>query len=303
MNQSIGTLFCIAIFCCSQLSFAQDIAEHVPNNNFSYPGGVALLKLPKTSNSLPSVRYGLKEPAILDQGSHWLVLLGIGLDQLPGEYVVYTRQTGESESAQFKKFEVIHKNYPLESSESAQRKDIAKIDALSELDFSNTQPPKLPMQLPFEAQWDEQFGKLTVSNKDADSLVQNHSSARAATNTLVKAPQQGIISNIIDAPKGAIGNTKVLVIDHGRGIYSLLHGVTDLAVEIGNHVVTGAVVAKVPAPGGTRSGAGRASVTGISPKQRLNRDNRNANTDMARVFWQVQLNDVLVNPLILTKLQ
>ena len=67
-----------------------------------------------------------------------------------------------------------------------------------------------------------------------------------------------------------------VVLDHGRGLYSVLRGLTDLTVDIGNGVVSGAVLGRLPAP-----------------------------TDVAqsKLVWQTQLNGVFVDPSLLSEMQ
>jgi len=251
---------------------------------FNHPGGVAEVLVPKISSKLPVVRYGLKEPTILDQETHWRILLGLDLQQLPGDYVVYTRQDGEDQAAEFVKFQVRHKTYPLTTQDQSTFIELPSYEALSELDFTNSQPPSLPMQLPIKGDWNQQFGQRLISPNNDDTKLQNYTTISASSHSLVKAPQAGIISSIIELNSG----TATVIIDHGRGLFSLIHNISELAIEIGNGVVSGAVIGKVPEP--TRS-------------QRVNRHtNTNKPEVINQIYWQVQLNDVFINPLIMTQL-
>ena len=263
----------------------------------SHPGGVAQLTIAKKSESLPIVRYGLLEPAILDNGDKWLILIGVGLNQLPGEYLLYTRQAGEDEPAEFLKFSVDHKDYPIINIASDELVELEEFDSISELDFNNSQPPVLPMKPPFAGQWNKDFGQLFLladnDNPDDSKMVaQNYTWSTAPQLSLVRAPQSGIVTKITSNEK----DVSNVIIDHGRGVYSLLHGLTDLTIKVGNGVVAGAVLGKVPALGSrnSRSPGARSPVV-ASP-------DRSSDVANARVYWQVQLNDVFVNPLLLTQL-
>lgn len=253
-------------------------------NEFSHPGGIAEISIKKESVKLPTARYGLIEPVILDQNTHWRILVGLDLNRLPGDYLIYFRPSGEDTTARFEKFQVTHKSYPLKNSSTKEPERLTEYEEVSELGFSNSQPPSLPLNLPFPGDWNNEFGSLHISSSDT-TFAQNYTYFDSDPRTLVKTPQSGIISKI-DTRKGLIST---VIIDHGRGIFSLLHGLTDLTVELGNGVTVGAVIGKVPDKnldkGNSRSSQAKRLVQTKS-----------------RVYWQVKLNNVFVNPLLLTQL-
>jgi murein DD-endopeptidase MepM/ murein hydrolase activator NlpD len=89
----------------------------------------------------------------------------------------------------------------------------------------------------------------------------------------VIAPQNAIVSRIeFDENQTELAT---LFLDHGRGLYSIISGMSDLTVEIGNGVIAGAVLGKMPL-----------DKTG-SP---------------TTLIWQCVINGVYINPLILTKI-
>ncbi len=252
------------------------------SEDINHPGGIAILEIPKKSEELPTVRYGLTEPAILSQENTWQILIGLDINQLPGEYLLYTRQAGDAESAYFLKFQVSHKSYPIVQVPAEELIELPNYEQLSELDFSNSQPPGLPMRLPFEGDWNNGFGQLFLVHQNQKMLAQNHTWGAVKPSSLVRSPQAGIIAKIVTNDVGVSS----LVLDHGRGIYSVLHGLDNLAVELGNSVVAGAVLGKVPEQKTTSSRAKKTNDSEIRPK----------------VYWQVQLNGVFVNPLLMTQL-
>jgi len=72
-------------------------------NEFNYPGGVAEFLIEKKSSDMPVVKFGLREPVIIEQSSHWRVLVGLSLDLLPGEYVSYIKRSDENTSGTHKR--------------------------------------------------------------------------------------------------------------------------------------------------------------------------------------------------------
>lgn len=299
MRQRFVAFFAIflALFASAIELLASDQPHHEAprvsfNAKFSYPGGVAEFWLEKRSPEIPSVRYGLSEPAILDEGDHWRVLIGLNLDRLPGDYVIYTRQEDNAQSSHFIEFQVAHRNYSLFDSlgtdDSSQiQSSLPVYDELSELDFNNSQPPGLPLRLPSESVlsdnvWSNNFGQQILINGQDTVAAQNHSYALLPPHTLIKAPQSAIVSKIVTHENGISD----IALDHGRGIYSILYGLSDLSVELGNGVVAGAVLGKVP-----------------NKENRSNTEQPSKALDKRVVYWQVQLNNVLVDPLVMTRLR
>lgn len=269
MKAALSLLFAVLIL-TSFASFAKEDYQH--------PGGLYLLSLDKRSPIPPAVRFGIKEVAVLEYENEWMAIIGIPLKQLPGEYLVYYRQSGTDEVANFIKFDVqAQKTLYLDSLDIKLPPEVRNI---SDLDFENSTPPKVPLGLPLESSWKDDFG---VSSSDAGDkiTVVNFLYTRAQERSLVRAPQSGFISKIATAQDG----TESIVIDHGQGLFSLIHGLTDLTVEVGNGVANRAVIGKVAIPV-------QSELASATDEARL-----------SRISWQVQLNGVFVNPVYLTKLK
>ena len=250
---------------CTLPSYAQ--------NNF--PGGYIDLKLEKLNNNLPEIKFGLREPVIIDEQAHWRVLIGLDLALLPGQYVLYYKHAGDNSSGEHKTIEVLQKVYPFQDLREADLDDTIDNYApveISSIDFSNTQQPQLPLMVPLQGDWTLHFGYQWIVQGSNDVITSNAISIRADQYSSVLAPQNAIVSNIVMDEQ----ELATVVLDHGRGLYSVLRGLTDLTVDIGNGVVSGAVLGRLPAP-----------------------------TDVAKskLVWQTQLNGVFVDPSLLSEMQ
>ena len=240
---------------------------------YSHPGGVAELTIPKQSAELPEVRYGLHEPVVLDAGDSWRILIGIELETLPGDYVVYVKPGGVDSTAYVREFSVEQKVYPVQNT-PPDGGPVLKFSAYSVLDFANTGEPVLPLQFPvdFPDQWVDHFGHIIEAAGSGALNSRNYLSLTTTATAPVIAPQNGIVSNIELAETGLA----TVFLDHGRGLYSIIGGVADLSVEVGNGVVAGAVIGKIPT--------------------------NNSNNQPQTITWQTRLNGVFVIPIILTLL-
>ena len=259
-----NSLFFLSLL-CTLPSYAQ--------NNF--PGGYIDLKLEKLNNNLPEIKFGLREPVIIDEQAHWRVLIGLDLALLPGQYVLYYKHAGDNSSGEHKTIEVLQKVYPFQDLREADLDNTIDNYApveISSIDFSNTQQPQLPLMIPLEGDWTLKFGYQWIVEDANDVITSNAISIQAGQYSSVLAPQNAIVSNIVMDEQ----ELATVVLDHGRGLYSILRGLTDLTVDIGNGVVSGAVLGRLPAP-----------------------------TDVAqsKLVWQTQLNGVFVDPSLLSEMQ
>lgn len=259
-----NSLFFLSLL-CTLPSYAQ--------NNF--PGGYIDLKLEKLNNNLPEIKFGLREPVIIDEQAHWRVLIGLDLALLPGQYVLYYKHAGDNSSGEHKTIEVLQKVYPFQDLRETNLDDAIDNYApveISSIDFSNTQQPQLPLMIPLGGDWTLKFGYQWIVEDTNDVITNNAISIQAGQYSSVLAPQNAIVSNIVMDEQ----ELATVVLDHGRGLYSILRGLTDLTVDIGNGVVSGAVLGRLPAP-----------------------------TDVAqsKLVWQTQLNGVFVDPSLLSEMQ
>ncbi len=246
---------------------------------FNYPGGIAEFRFEKRSSELPEVKFGLREPVILEGKNDWRVLVGLGLDLLPGEYVSYVKNGIKDTPGEHIKVIVRQKSYPFsefDSADDANKNWSVLLDhkSLSDIDFSNTRQPSLPLRFPFEGNWSDTFGHKMYDVERETLHVPNSISLATTQLGMVVAPQNAIVSKTSVLEDGS----SVVFLDHGRGLYSVISGLGDLTVDVGNGIVAGAVIGRLP------------SAT----------DEAN---DTKRLVWQTLINGAYVNPLILTQIK
>ncbi len=256
----------------------------VANDKFSHPGGVAQLTIPKSSSDTPEVKFGLNEPVVIEYPDYWRILVGLSLETLPGEYVVYIKSGVDGSTVEYKKIVVKQNDYPFR--EYSDRNSIVNhhaaikaANSFSELDYSNTQQPSLPLRWPLDGSWSNNFGHKLYDTRLATLFTPNALVISATELSTVVSPQSAIVSKITTSASGV----STVYLDHGRGLYSILSGLSDITVEVGNGVVSGAIIGTLLA---TDEGALDKS---ISADQTL--------------IWQTVINNAYVDPQVLTQLE
>ena len=247
-------------------------------SNYNFPGGVVELRIDKQSKSLPDVKFGVQEPVIIDHPESWRVFIGLNLDTIPGEYLLYLKRSIDGASSEHINFFVEQKSYPVLEYKKGIEKQVNQIhSSFSELEFSNTQQPNLPLSLPASGQWNSEFGSIYHNKKRKKLITQNQIFLPVSNNIVsVRSPENALVSKIITDDK----DISTVFLDHGRGLFSIVGGLTEISVQTGNGVLSGAVIGKV------------------TPEA----DFKSATVSTRTLTWQCILNGTYVNPTILTKL-
>ena len=240
----------------------------------SYPGGVAQLILEKQSDLLPVVKFGIKEPVIIDQDTHWKILIGLSLDVLPGEYLVYVKRANKDSSASYEKIHVQQKLYSLAENNNSKKYINMQHKRISDIEFENSQQPSLPLNFPATGDWNTSFGELNYDKRKETLTSQNTLYLEIIEKTLILAPQNAIVSKVVTSKTG----TSTVYLDHGRGLYSIISGIKEITVSAGNGVVAGAVLGNTTPPTSTLK--------------------KSSNY----ITWQSMMNGAYINPAVLTTL-
>ena len=264
-------LFGIAIMVIPSVSFAQ---------SYNYPGGIIDFEITKESTNLPEVKYGIHDVTVIDNTFSWRIVLGIDLNTIPGVYLIYIKRQTEDSSAYNVKFEVQQQEPRFIDSPIDSQKMALYQQNFSDVGFNNTVQPELPLIYPAKGLWADYFGYININPKIDSVDARNYISLTTTELMPVVAPANAIISRIVEINTDRDNNDKknyTLFLDHGRGLFSIISGVTDITIELGNGVKAGAVLGKVYSNGKT-------------------------NSQPRTLIWQTLLNGAYVNPSILTKL-
>lgn len=241
------------------------------------PGGILDLKIPKKSAAQPLVRYGLQEVLTLETKNQWRVLAGIPLDTLPGDYLISIEPVSEEDDDYHLVFSVQQRQYN-NNDEGENQTTYAKpktiLSNLTTLGFDHSEIPEFPFEYPTSDEWNGDFGKqfqnLALKNTGT-SAQQTFISQTMSGITAVHTPQKGIISNQWKSDN----DMHYIAISHGRGVYSVLAGLDEVIVNIGDGLHKGALIGKItPSVGKTNN----------------------------RLHWYAVMNNTFINPTIVTKL-
>ncbi|MBL4672843.1 MAG: peptidoglycan DD-metalloendopeptidase family protein [Arenicella sp.] len=251
---------------------------------FSYPGGLAQFTLTKNSPDIPEVKFGTNEPVVIEYADYWRILVGLSLETLPGEYVVYIKSGVDGSTVQYQKIVVKQNNYPFR--EYSERNGIIDrhvvfeaADSFSDIDFSNTQQPTLPLQWPLDGKWSNNFGHKLYDTKLGALYTPNAVVISATELSTVVSPQTALVSKIETSASGI----STVYLDHGRGLYSILSGLSDITVKVGSGIVSGTAIGKLIA---TDEGALDQSVSAGKT-----------------LVWQTVMNNAYIDPQVLTQLE
>lgn len=277
------------------------------NTELSFPGGIIQLRWPKFSPQLPIVKFGLHDTTVLDDDDHWRCLIGISLKTLPGEYIAYIRHPDSGLPALSHPFLVRQKQYKFNDKPTpiTPNNQPWHIKNLNELDFVNSVPPRLPMNFPTDGNWSDDFGAVVTYTTPTESTTSNALNRKnyLSLNTestpmkLVLAPQNGIVCQLQNNSRLSADkqSRKMMVIDHGRGIYSAIDGLHQTTINVGDGILQGAVIGRIPSRTNTQVSA-TTSDSGIASPFTP------PTLSSGLLHWQCIMNGAAIDPRILTEL-
>lgn len=218
------------------------------------PGGVAIIKIPQSSNAPPHVFFNNQRVYTVERNGQWFAWVGIPLSQKPGEaQLLWRTRDGDLPLV----FQVKDKAYPEQRLTVApgqvnlSAEDLARVrKETPELRgaMNNFRPVVLPLPAlvkPLEGRYSSLFGFRRVFNGESRNPHSGLDIAAPQGSPVVAA-----LPGRITAKNHYFFNGKTLVIDHGQGLTSLychLHAFEDL--EVGDQVEAGQLIAQVGTTG------------------------------------------------------
>ena len=261
---------------CSVLfGIASASQASLPRHN-PVPGGVAVVHLPIEASVQPTVHFGNKSVMVVKNRHQWIAVVGLSNEIIPGTYLLTLSSEDERKTNQ-----LFHVD-PFPASRS--QRVITLPEELDYLEFENS---FLDPHLETDLQTSQHIDTLTpdfelaqiigrgnyipygliLKNNDKTKFV-DHPSVTYLTDpdTIVFSPDNVIVEQILDT--GPVGLSVML--NHGKGMRSILTPLQDTIVKTGQKLATGSII-------------GTAGITG--------------NPAVGRVDWQLILNGNPIDPL------
>ena len=213
------------------------------------PGGIKILHLQSTGDSLPYVDSDGQRALVFKDGAAWVAVIGIPLSAPLGMRQVVVRDTGGRHEVDF---EVDDKRYTSQSLKVSPRQvnlsaaDLARVgrdkiridQALSR--WTEPAPENLRLSAPVPGPRSSSFGSRRIFNGEARS-PHSGMDIGAPAGTPVLAP---IAGTVVDTGNYFFnGNT--VFIDHGRGMISMYCHLSSIAVKPGERVAAGTQIGAV----------------------------------------------------------
>ena len=220
----------------------------LPHENV-VPGGVKILTLDAAGSDLPYVDSEGHRALVVQDGSHWVAVIGIPLSASLGAHQVVIHQ---NDGRQQIDFTVVDKRYASQSLKVAPRHvdlstaDLARVNrekaqidhALSH--WSEPSPDSLLMPPPVPGVRSSSFGLRRIFNGESRAPHSGMDIA-AASGTPVLVP---IAGTVVDTGEYFFtGNT--IFVDHGRGLISMYCHLSAIDVKTGQHVDAGTRIGAV----------------------------------------------------------
>lgn len=218
-----------------------------------WPGGIAVLHIPGVDR--PTVTVNEQPALVLESENEWIALVGIPLEQdAPG---TLTASISVPNQATRQVRLALHPNAYEEQHLTVDRKyvepspeELERIFAERKIinaalnNWRETPLTEVSLKAPVGGRRSSSFGLRRFFNEQPRSPHKGMDIA-AVTGTVVNAPMQGVVT----ATGNYFFNGNTVIIDHGQGFISLYCHLSEIDVDEGETVATGAVIGKVGATG------------------------------------------------------
>ena len=258
--------------------------SHALPRQANVPGGVALVRLGAVSThdyKPPRAWFGEQPVWVVNDGGHWIAVVGLALDLAEGPYELRVRQHDELKEISF---QILAKTYPeqritlkdsgkIRLSEADGERALAEIAEIQTLKrhWSDVDDTDAHFQLPVEGRLASRFGLRRFFNGEPRAP---HSGLDVAVprNTPIKASAQGSVLAVRDY----FFNGKTVFVDHGNGLISMYCHLDRIDVQEAEKVGQG---------------------------QRIGLSGMSGRASGPHLHWSAILNGVMVDPALFLKNQ
>lgn len=214
------------------------------------PGGIAVVDLGAATEPRPVAHFGAERVLVVENDGRWKAVVGIPLSAEPGTHRLRVAASELSFQIQDKRYEEQHITLKEKRYVNPYKNDMERIIAekgrirAALTTFSEPAPAALSLRLPLEGPRSSPFGLRRFFNEQPRRPHSGLDIA-APTGTPIHAPAA---ARVIDTGNFFFnGNTVFL--DHGGGLVTMYCHMSEIAVEPGQQIETGAVLGKVGATG------------------------------------------------------
>ncbi len=214
------------------------------------PGGVVVIPLDIITEEKPAVSYQGQRVMVVKKQQQWLAVVGISLDAKTGKQILLVTSQGQSRQVNFT---IADKSYP---TEHIKLKDKRKVNP-DQYDMKRINAEKLTMNIAL-THWMEQqhvpmnfiwpvtgrisglFGRRRVFNGQSRRPHSGMDIA-APIGTAIYAPADGIVRDT----GNYFFNGKMVSIDHGQGLITILCHMNSIGVQSGSAIKQGDIIGTV----------------------------------------------------------
>ena len=237
-------------FVCLTLTVAASATPaHTPR-----PGGLAVVPVAEISDAQPTVTFGGKQALVLRQPNGWLAIIGIPLDQPLGSAkatVHHSRNKSSTisfdvESHAYREQRLtVSKSYVDLTEEQLNRVgQERKVIDTALTNWRDTELSDISLHVPVSGKRSSSFGLRRFFNDQPRSPHKGMDIA-AVEGTPIVAPADGIVT----ATGDFYFNGNTVFVDHGQGLVTMYCHLSEIDVEAGHQLTTGAQLGKVGATG------------------------------------------------------
>ncbi|HED13212.1 MAG TPA: M23 family metallopeptidase [Gammaproteobacteria bacterium] len=230
------------LLCIAMAEGRVAVAVALPQNSSS-PGGIAVVAVDATQTSY---QFGRRQVMTISKGQQRWAIVGLSLDITPGQYILSPRPSGQVAATpftvvphRFGYFQVGSAGAVSGTAQIASKADPKALQIALSLPRSKlpTLRPLFPFQAPVAGSVVLPFGTWLYLNSDAGYQIKGMK--YLADTPRVSSPGDGVIYSTIIRKDGMS-----VIIDHGKGLISVLYPLEPIAIKPLQRVRRGQVLGR-----------------------------------------------------------
>ncbi len=193
------------------------------------PGGLAIVDLGPATAERPNARFGRRQILVVRDRQRWMAVVGLAPGIVPGEYVIATEPEASLHTFQVQPTIQSADASRTVTPSNAMRLTTAQLDAYA---TASTEPWSEPNPLPWPLQRPSAGEYWHAHSAAADTSDQYRSiEITTAAGATIGAPGTGTVVRVFTGSPTGQSSAQSILIDHGRGMVSIVYGLDAVSVN------------------------------------------------------------------------
>ena len=223
-GNAIGLVFVLTSGWIAAVAPASELPPARPS-----PGGLAIVDLGSATGERPKARFGRRQIMVVRDRQRWMAVVGLSPGIVPGEYVIATEPEAALHTFQVQPTVQSAGASRTVTPSDPMRLTTAEMDAYATAStepWSEPKPLPWPLQRPGAGEYRHAHSAAAGTSKQYRSIE-----ITTAAGATISAPGAGTVMRVFTGSPTGKASAQSVLIDHGRGMVSVVYGLGAVSVS------------------------------------------------------------------------